>query len=63
MWSKFMQVKTAYMAQAWRELFYAEGIAVRIVPPLESGVSDLEPREIWVPDSKTHVAAEVLRKI
>jgi hypothetical protein len=36
---------------------------VRIVPPLESGASDLEPREIWVPDSKTHVAAEVLRKI
>jgi hypothetical protein len=63
MWSKFMRVKTAYMAEAWRELFQAEGVAVRIVPPLESRASDMEPREIWVPDSKTHVAAEVLRKI
>ncbi len=63
MWSKFMEVKNAYIAEVWRELFYAEGVAVRVVPPLEGDAPKLEPREIWVPDSKTHVAQEVLRKI
>jgi hypothetical protein len=63
MWAKFMEVKTGYMAEVWRELFHAEGVAVRIVPPLEGPASYREPREIWVPDSKTHVAREILRKI
>ena len=35
----------------------------RIVPPLDGGAPMAQPREIWVPDSKTHVAAEILRKI
>ncbi len=62
MWSKLMEVKNAYVARTWKELFDAEGVAVRIVPPLGIG-PDLAPREIWVPDSKTHVAHEVMRKI
>ena len=57
-----MEVKNAYIAQSWKELFDAEALAVRIVPPLGVG-SDMEPRQIWVPDSKTHVAHEVMRKI
>ena len=62
MWSKLMEVKNAYLAEAWKELFDAEAVAVRIVPPLGIG-PDLAPREIWVPDSKTHVVREIMRKI
>jgi hypothetical protein len=63
MWSKLMEVKNGYIAEAWKELFAAEGLAVRVVPPLEVGAPDMAPREIWVPDAKTHVAEEILRKI
>ncbi len=58
-----MDVKNGYAAEVWKELFDAEGISNQIVPPLQSDVAMSEPREIWVPDSKTHVAAEILRKI
>ena len=57
-----MEVKNAYLAETWKELLNAEAVAVRIVPPLDIG-PDLAPREIWVPDSKTHVAREIMRKI
>jgi hypothetical protein len=63
MWTKFMEVKTGYTAQIWLEFFRAEGVALRIMPPLESDAPMTAPREIWVPDSKTHVAAELMRKI
>jgi hypothetical protein len=36
---------------------------MRVVPPLEGGTAMTTPRELWVPDSKTHVADELLRKI
>ncbi len=57
-----MEVKNAYVAEVWKELFDAEALSIRIVPPLGQA-PDMEPREIWVPDSKTHVAREILRKI
>jgi hypothetical protein len=63
MWAKFMTVKNGYVARTWRELYAAEGVSVRVVPPLTSAYSMTEPRELWVPDSKTHVAAEIMRKI
>ncbi len=63
MWSKFMDVKSGYTAQIWLEFFRAEGVSMRVVPPLETGTPMTTPRELWVPNSKTHVAAELLRKI
>ena len=63
MWTKFMDVKNGYAAEVWKELLDAEGISNRIVPPLDAEAAMAAPREIWVPDSKTHVAAEILRKI
>ena len=63
MWSKFMDVKSGYTAQIWLEFFQAEGVALRIVPPLETDTPMNEARELWVPDSKTHVAAGLRRKI
>jgi len=63
MWSKLMDVKSGYTAQVWLEFFQAEGVALRILPPLESDVPMTASRELWVPDSKTHVAAELMRKI
>jgi hypothetical protein len=58
-----MEVKNGYIAKVWKDLYDAEGVAVRIVPPLTGAYSLSEPREIWVPDSKTHVAIEILRKV
>ena len=63
MWAKFMNVKNGYTAEVWREFFQHEGLRVLIRPPLESDTPMTAPREIWVPDSKTHVAAELMRKI
>ncbi len=64
MWSELFEVKNRYIAEMWRELFNAEAVASRIVivgDPREAG--DMTPRKIFVPDSKTHVALEVMRKI
>ena len=62
MWVKFMEAPSGYAAEIWRELFFTEALSVRVVPPLEVGSME-EPREIWVPDGKTHVAREVLNKV
>jgi hypothetical protein len=63
MWAKLMEVRNGYSAQIWREFFQHEGVAVRIVPPLETDAPMTQARELWVPDSKTHVAVELMRKI
>ena len=62
MWAKLLTVKNGYVARVWKDLYDAEGVAVRVIPPL-AGHSLTEPREIWVPDSKTHVAVEIMRKV
>ncbi len=63
MWAKLMTVKNGYVARVWKELYDAEGVACRVDPPLNDAHSFSEPRVIWVPDSKTHVAVEIMRKI
>jgi len=64
MWTELLEVKNRYIAELWKELFDAEGVATRVIvvgdPAL---VTDLTVRKIFVPDSKTHVAAEIIRKI
>ncbi len=62
MWVKFMDVPDGYAATIWLQLFSAEALSVRVVPPLQTAPMR-QPREIWVPDGKTHVAREVLNKI
>ena len=63
MWAKLMTVPNGYVARVWKDLYDAEGVALRIVPPLTGSHSLKESREIWVPDSKTHVAVEIMRKV
>ena len=65
MWVEFMKVKNAYIAETWRELFAAEGLSVRVVPPVGHGerASMLDERTLYVPTGKAHVAREILRKI
>jgi hypothetical protein len=59
-----MLAKNRFTAELWKELFDAEGVATRLVVAGDAAVaSDMTPRRIFVPDSKTHVAAEILRKI
>ena len=52
MWAKLMTVKNGYVAEVWKELFDAEGVSVRVVPPLGTArrARCATPREIWVPD-------------
>jgi len=63
LWAKLMTVKNGHVAKVWKDLFDAEGVALRLVPPLTASHSLTEPRDIWVPDSKTHVAVEIMRKV
>ncbi len=58
-----MAVQNGHVARVWKSLYDAEGVAVQIVPPLSGAYSLDQPREIWVPDSKTHVAVEIMRKV
>ena len=64
MWTPLLDANNRFIAEMWKELFEAEGVATRIViagDPATAG--DLTPRKLYVPDSKTHVATEILRKI
>jgi hypothetical protein len=65
MWVEFMSVPNAYVADTWRELFAAEGLAVRVIPAVGVGetAAKAEPRTLYVPTGKAHVAREILRKI
>ncbi len=63
MWAKLMTVPNGHVAQIWKSLYDAEGVGCRVVPPLSAAHSFNEPRDIWVPDSKTHVAVEIMRKV
>ena len=62
-WAKLMTVQNGYVAKVWKDLYDAEGVACQIVPPLTASHSQEEQRDIWVPDSKTHVAVEIMRKV
>ena len=62
MWKESFKTNNGYEAKIWKELFNQEAIAVQIVPPLELG-SMLDPRDIWVPDGKTHLIKEIKNKI
>jgi hypothetical protein len=64
LWTELLVAKNRFTAELWKELFDAEGVATQIVidgDPTSAG--DLTPRRLLVPDSKTHVAREILRKI
>jgi len=65
MWVELMEVENAYVAEMWQELINAEGLAVRIVPRTKpwNRAPELEPRKLYVPAGKLHVAQEILRKI
>ena len=64
MWTKLFEVSNAYVAETWWELLSSEALAVRVVPPLDDPKAGaMASRTIYIPDSKTHVAREILRKI
>ena len=65
MWVEFMTVRNAYIAETWCEMFAAEGLSVRVIPPIRMGekASLRDERTLYVPTGKAHVAREILRKI
>jgi len=63
-WTELLETNSRFIAEMWKELFDAEGVATRIVIAGDASTAgDLTPRKLFVPDSKTHVAQEILRKI
>ncbi len=64
MWAEFLRAPNRYIAETWRELLFAEGVSVRLIPdPERAAEGDFAPVLLYVPDSKTHVAREILRKV
>jgi len=63
-WTELFEARNRFTAELWKELFDAEAVATRLIvvgDPAAAG--DLTPRKVFVPDSKTHVAREIMRKI
>jgi hypothetical protein len=60
-----MTVRNAYVAETRTEIFAAEGLSVRVIPPIGRGekASMRDARTLYVPTGKAHVAREILRKI
>jgi hypothetical protein len=65
MWKELLETKNLYTAELYKEVLNAEGVAVMVMPAGQDGgvTSDMSPRKLYVPDSKTHVAREILGKI
>ncbi|MXX80907.1 MAG: hypothetical protein F4Y69_07750 [Chloroflexi bacterium] len=59
-----MTVPNRYVAETLRELLFAEGVSVRfVIEPDRKNEGDFAPVILMVPDSKTHVAREILGKV
>lgn len=64
MWAPLMTVPNRYVAETLRELLFAEGVSVRfVIEPDRKNEGDFAPVILMVPDSKTHVAREILGKV
>ncbi len=64
MWAPLMTASNRYVAETLRELLFAEGVSVRfVVDPGRRDEGDFAPVMLYVPDSKTHVAREILGKV
>ncbi len=64
MWAPLMTAPNRYVAETLRELLAAEGVSVRfVVEPDRQADGDFAPVMLLVPDSKTHVAREILGKV
>ncbi|MBI4302080.1 MAG: hypothetical protein HY664_05700 [Chloroflexi bacterium] len=64
MWTEMVKAPNLMVAELWKELFEGEQIPARImVDPNKLTGGETEPRIVYVPRRKKHVAEEVLRKI
>ena len=64
MWAPLLTAPNRYVAETLRELLFAEGVSVRfVVEPDRQDEGDFAPVILMVPDSKTHVAREILGKV
>jgi len=60
MWTVIKKEKSLSAAKRWQELFEAEGIPARIIPPKGEENADYQ---VYVPKDKEHVIREVLKKL
>jgi hypothetical protein len=64
MWVEYKRVANQILAETWKDLLEAQDFPTRIVADPdhpEGGIST--PKRIFIPESKTQVADEVLRKV
>jgi hypothetical protein len=52
MWAKFMDVKSGYAAQIWKEFLNQEGVAVRVLPPLDRDAPMIAPASSGCPTAR-----------
>ena len=64
MWTEIKQAKNLMTAEMWKELFEGEGVPTRILP-VAGGAMGQESAtyRILVPQDKTHIIEEVMRKL
>jgi hypothetical protein len=65
MWAEFTRTKNGFVAEVLKELLNAEGMSVRVVPPVggPAAAGWLDERVVYLPTGKHHVAQEILRRV
>ena len=62
MWTEIRITSNIILAEAWKELFEAEGVPTRILPE-QMGASAEDKYRVLVPEIKKHVVDEIMRKV
>lgn len=62
MWTEIRVTSNIILAEAWKELFEAEGVPVRILPE-QMGVGVEGKYRVLIPEIKKHVVDEIMRKV
>jgi len=60
MWTEIKKEKSLSAARRWKEIFEAEGIPARLMPPKGPENADYQ---VYVPKDREHVIREVLKRI
>ena len=66
MWVEVKKAPNLMMAEMWKEFFEGEGVPTRILPAT-GDITDIGDEfvayQVLVPNDKTHIIEEILRKV
>lgn len=63
MWVTVINTKKQFTADAWREMFQAEGVPVKVFPVDNAAESESANFQVMVPVGRQHVVNEILKHI